>query len=123
MSSESYHELTIITKMETLTNQVYPRLIRWPKHEKYALSQEVRNGLTNFMSTMYMANKVVSKRMIYAQEADGILAGLKVKFRLAYTQKYISIGFYDNIDATLSDISKLLTSYIKNSFKTNKNKK
>jgi hypothetical protein len=121
-TSTNYQELTIIAKMETLTNQVYPRLRRWPRHERYALSQEVRNGLTDFMSVMHMANKVVSKRTQYAQEADGILSGLKVKFRLAYSQKYISEGFHDIISIELSEIGKLLVNYIKTSSRV-RNKK
>lgn len=122
MAESGYKELTIITKMETLTNQVYPRLRNWPRHERYALSQEVRNELTEFIKLMYLANKVVSKRMIYSQEADGVLASLKVKFRLAYSQRYINEGFHDNISSTLTEVGKLLTNYIKDSIKV-KNKK
>lgn len=122
MAESGYKELTIITKIETLIDQVYPRLRNWPRHERYALSQEVRNELTEFIKLMYLANKVVSKRMIYSQEADGVLASLKVKFRIAHSQRYINDGFHENISGVLSEVSKLLTSYIKDSIKV-KNKK
>ena len=123
MSQEEFRELTIITKMETVIDQVYPNLRNWPKFEKFGLSQTVRNELTAFVKYMYMANKVRSKRMIYSQEADAILASVKVNLRIAFKQKYISPGFHDAISNSLTEIGKLLTSYIRNISFIPKNKK
>ncbi len=122
MTSTGFKELTLITKIETLTDQVYPRLRNWPKHERYALSQDIRNGLTELIKLICLANKVVSRRVYYAQEADGVLLSIIVNFRTAYRQRYINKGFHENISSSLTEISRLLTAYIRSGRKV-RNKK
>lgn len=62
---------------------------------------------------MSLANSVRSRRMMYAQEADGYLQTLKVLIKLSKERKYISVNFFEMIDLELTEISKMLSGYIR----------
>lgn len=94
MQSITHQEAVIITLLEQTLNKVYPNLRNFPKHEKYVLSQAIRNYFIDSISTLQLAIKVPSKRIVYAQEVDAKISSLKVSFRLALNQRYITQGYY-----------------------------
>lgn len=51
--------------------------------------------------------------MIYAQEADGHLQTLKVLIKLAKERKYLSFGFFEVVDLELTELSKMISGYIR----------
>ncbi|MGE3593537.1 MAG: four helix bundle protein [Arcobacter sp.] len=120
--TNTYRELVIISKMEFVLNSIYPKLRTWPKSEKFALSQSVRNSMLHFIKNMGLANKVPSKRTLLAQEADGDLQFIKTQLRLARDLKYISLTQYEGLALSLSEIGKLVVAYIKSSVRVSKNK-
>lgn len=93
--------------------RIYPNIINFPKSEKFALSQSIKQNFFDLLKFIALADKVKSKRMTYAQEADGYLQVLKVQFKLAKKRKYISKGFFDDIDLELTEIGKMLSGYIR----------
>lgn len=104
--------LKINTRMDTLTNSIYPTLKRWPKFEREGLTNLVRKDLILFSSTILLARKVKSKRLYFSQKADAILLSLKVKMNIASNQKYINKGFHQKVDLEITKISELVTSLI-----------
>lgn len=102
-------------KSEALLNRIYPALVNFPKAEKYALCSEIKQNFYDLIKFIEMANSVKSKRKFYAQEADGHLQTLKVLIKLARNQKYISKGFYREIDTNLTEINKMLSGFIRSS--------
>lgn len=60
-----------------------------------------------------LGTTVKSKRVSYLQEADGYLQILKVLMKLSKQRKYISAGFYREIDLEMTEINKMLSGYIK----------
>lgn len=109
--------LLIITKMDTVLLSIYPSLRNFPKFERLGLSPKIRDTILSFNTYMHLANKVASRRMQYAQEADGFLMVLKNCLYLAHSQRYISTGFHWDLSKELTGISDMLTSYIKNIYK------
>lgn len=106
-------DLKVYKKVEYLLYRIYPNLINFPKSEKFALSQSIKQNFFDLLKFIALADKVRSKRMIYAQEADGYLQVLKVQFKLANKRKYISVAFYKDIDLELTEIGKMLSGYIR----------
>ena len=47
------------------------------------------------------------------QEADGYLQTLKTLMKLSKQRKYISDGFFKEIDLELTEINKILSGYIR----------
>lgn len=106
-------DLIVYAKTETLLYRLYPVLVNYPKAEKYALCLQIKECLYDILKNISLGNSVKSKRKTYLQEADGHLQVLKVLIKLSKHRKYISIGFYEDIDLALTEINKLLSGYIK----------
>lgn len=113
----SVQEMLVYRKSEELLYKVYPRLIKYPKAEKFALAQQIKETFYGLLKSISLGNSVRSKRMQYLQEADGYLQILKVLFKLSKQRKYISIGFFEEVDLELTDINKLLSGYIRSTAK------
>lgn len=113
MQYKSGEGLLVSKKTEALLNKIYPSLVNFPKAEKFALCHEIKQNFYNLIKFIEMANSVKSKRKVYAQEADGHLQTLKVLMRLSRNRRYISQGFYREIDTKLTEINKLLSGFIR----------
>lgn len=108
-------ELIVKQKAEELLYQVYPRLVNYPKAEKYALAARIKEAFFDVIKYIYLGNSVKSKRKTYLQEADGHLQALKVLMKLSRERRYISKGFFQIIDERILEINKLLAGYIRQS--------
>jgi len=103
----------VYKRTEELLYKVYPRLKNYPKSEKFSLCQSIKDNFFNLLKSISLANSVRSKRLIYLQEADGHLQVLKVLMKLSKQRRYISDGFFKEVDLELSEINKLLSGYIR----------
>ena len=111
IASES--NLEIYNRMFNLLNRIYPALKNFPKSEKFALTQDIKNCFLEYLTYISRANDVKSMRLKYSQEAEGYLQKIKSLIKLAFNQKYISKGFYKDISLELTEISKMLAGYIR----------
>ena len=98
-----------------LLYEIYPVLTRFPKSEKFALSKQIKDHIIELLKNISLGNSVKSKRKTYLQQADGHLQVVKVLNKLSRQRKYISMGFYEKTDVQLTEINKMLSSYIKSS--------
>ncbi len=113
----SLANLKTYKKAEELLYKIYPRLVNYPKSEKFSLCQSIKNNFFDLLKYIALGNSVKSKRKTYLQKADGHLQILKVLIKLSRQRKYISIGFFKEIDLQLTEINKLLSGYIKSASK------
>lgn len=109
----SIEDLVVYRKTEELLNKVYPRLVNYPKSEKFSLCQHIKENFFELLKYISLGNSVKSKRLVYLQEADGHLQVLKVLIKLSKSRKYISIGFFKEVDLGLTEVNKLLSGYIR----------
>lgn len=103
--------------MFNLLKRIYPALKNYPKSEKYALAQDTKNCFLEYLTYISRADKVKSKRLTYAQEAEGYLQKIKLNIMLAYHLEYIGNGFYKEISTELTEINKILAGYIRSASK------
>jgi len=108
-----YQDLLVQKKTEQLLYKVYPRLVNFPKSEKFSLCQHIKESFFDILKNISLGNAVKSKRKTYLQEADAHLQTLKILIKLANNRKYISSGFFKEIDTNLTEINKLLSGYIR----------
>lgn len=106
-------KLTIYQKTENLLYQLYPKLSNFPKSEKFALCQHIKENFFELLKYIALGNSVKSKRMEYLQSADGHLQVLKVLLDLSKQRKYISENYHELVDLQLTEINKLLSGYIR----------
>lgn len=109
----SVTDLELYRRAEELLEKYYPRLKNYPKAEKFSLCQSIKENFFDLLKFISLGNSVRSKRLTYLQEADGHLQVLKVLVKLSKQRKYISQGFYREIDLELTMINKLLSGYIR----------
>lgn len=109
----SVQSLTVYRKTEDLLYKVYPRLVNFPKSEKFSLCQSIKENFFDLLKNISLGNSVKSKRKTYLQEADGHLQVLKALIKLSKQRKYISVGFFKEIDLALTEINKMLSGYIR----------
>ena len=108
-------DLIVYRKTEDLLYNIYPRLVNYPKSEKFSLCQSVKDNFFELLKYISLGNSVKSKRKTYLQEADGHLQILKTLFKLSKQRRYISIPSYQEIDLRLTEINKLLSGFIRSS--------
>jgi len=108
-------ELIVKQKVEELLYRIYPRLINFPKSEKFCLCSRIKESFFDVIKYIQLGNAVKSKRKVYLQEADGHLQLLKVLMKLSRERKYISNGHFVVIDESLTEINNLLSGYIRKS--------
>lgn len=77
------------------------------------MCSEIKNCIYQLYEYTDRANYVKSKRLAYLQESEGYLTTLRFILKVARNQKYLSKGAYENLDLDLTEISKMLTGYIK----------
>lgn len=83
--------LILQKKAEVLLNkEVYPVLQKFPKAEKFALCQEIKQAFYRMIRNTMLANNVKRDRLHYFQEVDADLKLLLVLFSIAREQKYIT---------------------------------
>lgn len=109
----SVSDLILYKKTEQLLYKIYPRLVNFPKSEKFSLCHDIKQCFYELLKYVSMANSVKTKRLQYLQEADGHLQVLKVLIKLSKQRKYISVGFFKELDLELTEINKLLSGYIR----------
>lgn len=110
--------LEIYMRMSDLfIKRIYPVLKNFPKFERYSLTSDIKKYFFNYLNYVSRASKVKSKRLEYAQEAESELQNIKLAITVAYSEKYISKGFYKSVSEELTNVSKMLTSYIRSSVK------
>lgn len=109
----SVQSLTVYRKTEELLYKIYPRLVNYPKSEKFSLCQNIKETFFSILTNISLGNSVKSKRKTYLQEADGYLQTLKTLMKLSKQRKYISDGFFKEVDLELTEINKMLSGYIR----------
>lgn len=111
--SLSASSLQVYKKTEELLYKVYPRLVNYPKSEKFSLCQSIKNCFYELLKNISLGNSVKSKRKTYLQEADGHLQTLKTLMKLSKQRKYINVGFFKEVDLQLTEINKMLSGYVR----------
>ncbi len=104
----------ILIKTKDLFNDtIYPILKNFPKSERYALSQSIKNAFTNFMSSLNSAQTIKYKRIHYLTKADSYHSDILILVSTAYRQKYITQKKLMQIQEELYEIGKMLGGWMK----------
>ncbi len=90
-------------------------LQKYPKHERFALVQELKKALYEGLRYIIFAQKEFNKanRLKYLNNLDASLNLQKVYIRLSYRYKYINIKNYSTWSESITDICNMLGAWIK----------
>ena len=92
---------------------------KYPKSEKFALVQEIKQALYCGLRCLMYAIKSYNKndKLKYLNELDITLNLLKVHLRLSYKYKYISMQNYTTWSEKITDICNMLGGWISSCLK------
>lgn len=110
---QSATDLIIYKKAEALLDFVYPIVINFPKAEKYALAQEIKQAFYALLRNIMLANNIRHKRRLYQEEVDAYLKLLLVLFNVAKKQKYITQKKNVQIQQKIAEIGRILGGWMK----------
>lgn len=105
--------LILYAKTEALFFQIYPSFKNYPKSEKFALCAHIKGCFVNLLEKLGLAKTVPSKRKTALQEAAGYINNLVTLFRLSRNERYISEGFFSQIDIKITEIKKIMVGFMK----------
>lgn len=108
-------DLIFYKKTETLLLQVYPLLQNFPKGEKFALVQEIKQAFYAVLRNAMLANNIKTRRRQYQEEADASLKLLLVLFSIAKKQKYLNPKRHLQIQMSLQELGKILGGWMRSS--------
>lgn len=106
-------DLVIYKKSEELLNFIYPIVVNFPKSEKFALSQEIKQAFYALLRNILLANNIRYKRRMYQEEVDAYLKLLLALFNLAKKQKFITQKKNYQIQMKLEEIGRILGGWMK----------
>lgn len=112
-------KLLIYQKYIDLIEYSYNLLIKYPKHEKYALVSEIRNTMYNSLRYILYANKLTDKysRIGILNKLDAEIALMSFFIRYSYKCRYISSNNYYTWSKKIEEIGKILGGWIKSCLK------
>lgn len=112
-----HESLILYSKIEALFFQVYPTFKNYPKAEKHALCQHIKETFVSLLECVATAKEVPSLRKKASQEAAARLQNLVTLYRLSRKEQYISKGFFEQIDLKITEIKKILVGFMKSAGK------
>ena len=94
-------------------------LRKYPKSERFALVQEIKNTLYSGLKLLMYAIKVFNKqeKLKYLNELDININVLKIHVRLSYKYKYITMQNYESWSNLITNICNMLGAWISSCLK------
>lgn len=107
--------LILYAKTEDLFFEFYPTLRNFPKIEKQGVCLQIKNVFMDILSAVGQAKEIptVSIKKTKLHSAKGFIDNLLTLIRLSRSRKYISKGFFEEVDLKITEIKKILVGLLK----------
>ena len=105
--------LQLAVRVGIFRKQLYSALKNFPKHERYALTQNIKNDLIEMSAELERARYVPQVRVECLKTVQECLYRLNIMIDIARDSRYISHNYYNMLLIRTTEISKMLVGYIK----------
>lgn len=105
--------LQLAVRVEIFRKQLYSSLKNFPKHERYALTQNIKNDLIEMSAEITRARYTPQARIDSLKKAQQCLYRLSIMLDIARDSRYISYNYYNTMLVRITEISKMLVGYMK----------
>ncbi len=107
-------ELVIFTQTYDLLSWLLPCCERFPKSQRFVITQRLQNSALDFQESIFSANAHSGEvRLSHLQTADAQLDRLRLYLRLSNQWGWLSRGQYEHVSRMVAAIGKLLGGWIK----------
>jgi hypothetical protein len=111
-------ELVIFTRTFDLLTWLLPHCERFPKAQRYFVTQRLVDCALDFQEALFHANaERGAERLAHLRAADGYLTALRLYLRLAYQWAWLNSGQYEHVSKMIEEIGRLLGGWIRQSSK------
>lgn len=110
--NDAMDNLIIYQKVYDFTLYLFPIVDKFPKHEKFVLSTQIKGCVLDVGRLIIRANKAKEKRALL-DEVDVRLEELRFLLRLSHDRKYLSHKSYEYGGRLVSEIGRLLGGWIR----------
>lgn len=106
--------MVIFTQTYDLLSWLLPQCERFPKRQRFVVTQRLQNAALDFQEAIFEANaRTGAKRLACLQSADAHLNKLRLYLRLAQKWEWLSSGQYEHVSRMVAEIGKLLGGWIR----------
>ena len=106
--------LVIFTQTYDLLTWLLPQCERFPKSQRFVVTQRLQDAALNFQETIFEANaRSGAERLEHLQAADAHLNKLRLYLRLSRHWGWLSSGQYEHASRMVANVGKLLGGWIK----------
>lgn len=106
--------MVIFTRMFDLLDWLLPHCERFPKAQRFAITQRLQDAALDACEALYDANaRKGASRLAHLQPADAHLNKLRLYLRLAHTWRWLSSGQYAHVSAMVAEVGRLLGGWLK----------
>lgn len=107
-------ELVIFTRTYDLLTWLLPQCERFPKSQRFVVTQRLQDAALNFQEAIFEANaRSGAERLGNLQAADAHLNKLRLYLRLSRQWDWLSSGQYEHASRMVANVGKLLGGWIK----------
>lgn len=108
------NEMVIFTQTYDLLLWLLPQCERFPKAQRFVVTQRLQGALLDFQEAIFEANaRGGAPRLQHLQAADAHLNKLRLYLRLARQWDWLSSGQYEHVSRMVTGIGRLLGGWIK----------
>lgn len=105
--------LILQKKLEVFINFTYPILKNFPRAEKFALCQEIKQSCYRALKNIMLANNTKYNKKGYLQESDAEFKLLLILFGIAHGQKYITQKKLFEIQSKIAELGRMIGGLLK----------
>lgn len=106
--------MVIFTRMYDLLDWLLPHCERFPKAQRFAITQRLQDAALDACEALYDANaRKGAARLVQLQAADAHLNKLRLYLRLTHAWHWLSSGQYAHVSAMVAEVGRLLGGWIK----------
>lgn len=107
-------ELVIFTATFDLLTWLLPQAERFPKSQRFVVSQRLLNAALDFQEALFDANaRSELARAERLAQADAQLDKLRLYLRLAHRWQWLSDGQYEHVSRLVAAVGRLLGGWIR----------
>jgi four helix bundle protein len=107
-------ELVISTQTYDLLTWLLPQCERFPKSQRFVVTQRLQDAALTFQETIFEANaRRGAERLEHLQAADAHLNKLRLYLRLSRQWDWLSSGQYEHASRMVANVGKLLGGWVK----------
>lgn len=107
-------EMVIFTRTFDLLTWLLPHCEKFPKGQRYLVTQRLGDAALNFQEALFQANAHRGEpRLAHLRTADGYLTTLRLYLRLAHQWGWLNSGQFEHVSKMIEEIGRLLGGWIR----------